>query len=83
MTPTTGIWIFGKFSKLHKSWTYAVHAVSLADARQTMQASRIGGTLLRKVSENETEVQDSCGIVSEEAQAVFCENLKRFMAVTP
>lgn len=83
MTPTTGIWIFGKFPKLHKHWTYAVHAVSLADARHTMNASRSGGVLLCKMRDTETTVDASCGIVSEEAQAVYRENLKRFMAVTP
>ncbi len=61
--------VFGEFPGLHKSWTLAVMAVSLKDARNYVSTFQPrGGKLLYSPPPGST-VNASCGATTEKAQA--------------
>lgn len=68
-------YVFGEIPGVHHSWTLAVMAVSVTDARQYVRATHRGGKLLQTLTPGST-VKASCGATTEAAQAVLHERME-------
>ncbi len=73
---TNRCFIFGEFSGLHKSWTLAVMAVSVSDAREYVKSHHKSGKLLQSPQPGE-HIDASCGATTEKASTVIREQLER------
>ena len=71
-------YVFNEIPGAHKSWTLAVMAVGLKDARQYMQAVHHGGKLLY-TPERGSKVDASCGATTEKAQSELRAANERFL----
>lgn len=68
--------VFGEFPRVHKSWTLAVMAVSLHDAREYVRLTHKGGRLIYS-PEPGAHVNAHCGATTEKAQAVLRERNRK------
>ena len=66
------VYIFGNFPGCHRSWTVAVTAVSLADAREWARAVYKGGKKLGKAEPGQ-EIKAACGAITDRARQVLHE----------
>lgn len=69
------VYVFGEFPNCHPSWTVAVTAVSLSDARRWSKAVYHGGKMLQKCRPHE-EIKAACGAITDEAQRILHEKLE-------
>lgn len=58
-------WLFNRIPGTHPSWTLAVFAVSVTDARQAVKAAYGGGKLVKQVTDG--KVAADCGLTTEAA----------------
>lgn len=58
-------WLFNHVPGAHPSWTLAVMAVSVTDARQAIKAAYGGGKLVKEIRDG--KVQADCGLTTEAA----------------
>lgn len=56
-------WLFNQIPGTHPSWTLAVMAVSVTDARQAVKAAYGGGKLVKQVPSG--RVDADCGLTTE------------------
>jgi hypothetical protein len=68
--------VFGELPGVHKSWTLAVMAVSLHDAREYVRLVHKGGKLIYSPAPGST-VNASCGATTKKAQAELREKNQR------
>lgn len=59
-------WLFNQIPGAHHSWTLAVFAVSVTDARQAVKAAYGGGKLVKQVTSG--KVDADCGLTTELAR---------------
>jgi len=77
--PLLEVYVFGEFPGCHRSWTVAVTAVSLHDAREWAKSVYHGGKKLGKAEPGQ-EIKAACGAITDKAQQVLHEKLEAELA---